>query len=68
MHQGERLPAGDVNLDQARRYASSQLRALPKRLQALDAVDAESAYPVRVSSQVHADTEALRADLQTRLS
>lgn len=66
MHEGERLPAGDIKLDEARGHAASQLGALPKRLQGFDAVAAEHAYPVRVSSQIHADTKALRTELKRR--
>ncbi len=67
MHKGKRLSMGRNGLEKARSHVANELHALPKHLHSLDKVDVECAYPVLASRQIQTDTEALRADLRSRL-
>ena len=50
MEGGERLPAGRVNLEEARERARDEIARLPKRIRGLE--DADQPYPVKVSESL----------------
>ena len=58
MRAGKRLPAGQVSLSEARRYALRQRERLPEELRRLDA--APSPYPVEISATLKRDLEIIR--------
>ena len=58
---GERLPAGERTLDQARERAAREIARLPERLRELE--PAAPPYPVEVSAALRADEVRLRAAL-----
>jgi len=53
MRDGERLPAGEVDLEESRERAEREIAVLPDRVQALE--DADPPYPVEISEtlEVH---------------
>jgi nicotinate phosphoribosyltransferase len=64
MAAGERLPAGDSALEEARARAREGLARLPSRVLALERAD--PAYPVEVSPELRAAAAGLRRDLVAR--
>jgi nicotinate phosphoribosyltransferase len=52
MRNGQRLPAGEVALDEIRRYAGEQLATLPASVRAL--APADPSYPVEISLELAA--------------
>ena len=61
MRDGERLPAGERTLEQARERAAAEIARLPERLRRLDPVTPP--YPVEVSAALRADEARVRAEL-----
>ena len=57
MRGGERLPAGEESLEQARERAASEIARLPERLRALD--EASPPYEVVVSEALRQDAARL---------
>jgi nicotinate phosphoribosyltransferase len=58
MRAGKRLPAGQVSLDEARRYALRQRQRLPEELRRLDAP--AKPYAVEIGRRLKDDLEAVR--------
>lgn len=56
MRRGRRLPAGQVDLREARARATDEIRRLPERIRGLS--PATPPYPVQVSERLLADAEA----------
>jgi nicotinate phosphoribosyltransferase len=64
MEDGERTPAGNVSLDDARAHAGLAMAQLPERIRALEQV--ENPYPVEISPRLAAERDAVRARLSRR--
>jgi nicotinate phosphoribosyltransferase len=61
MRGGKRLPAGRVDLDEARAYAREQTGRLPERVRAIDKADPP--YPVAVSEALAAYQEDVKEEV-----
>jgi nicotinate phosphoribosyltransferase len=58
MEGGRRLPAGEIDLEEARKRAAFEIPRLPERIRALE--PAVPPYAVRISEELQAATERAR--------